>query len=80
MFNSMTFGVFTKQNTGHRVAVLTHLKQTNKKNPRKAILITNLHENANILVNTLIITYRNNKNKLVRGYNLIIEQTDTSQE
>ena len=59
---------------------MTHLKQTNKKNPRKAILITNLHENANILVNTLIITYRNNKNKLVRGYNLIIEQTDTSQE
>ena len=79
MFNSMTFGVFTKQNTGHRVEVLTHLKQT-KKNPRKAILITNLRENANILVNTLIITYRNNKNKLVRGYNLIIEQTDTSQE
>lgn len=31
MFNSMTFGVFTKQNTGHRVAVLTHLKQTKKK-------------------------------------------------
>ena len=79
MFNSMTFGVFTKQNTGHRVAVLTHLKQT-KKNPRKAILITNLYENANILVNTLIITYRNNKNKLVRDYNLIIEQTDTSHE
>lgn len=31
----MTFGVFTKQKTGHRVAVLTHLKQ---RKPRKAIL------------------------------------------
>lgn len=57
----MSFGMFTKQNIGQKVAVLIHL--TGGKKKESDPYTTNLHETQIIVVNTLVITYRNNKDK-----------------
>ena len=54
--------MFTKQKIGQKVAVLIHLREGKTKKESDPFS-TNLHETQIILVNALVITYRNNKDK-----------------